>query len=54
MGLSAKSGNAITVDKSYYKAMETSVYKMVSGSVAVINGYFSFSFTTQSGVCYAP
>lgn len=32
--------NAETVDKNYYKAMDSSVYKTMSGSVAVINGFF--------------
>lgn len=41
-GLSAMFNNAETVDKNYYKAMESSVYKTMSGSVAVINGFFFF------------
>lgn len=40
MGLSAMFNNAETVDKNYYKAMDSSVYKTMSGSVAVINGFF--------------
>lgn len=42
MGLSAMFNNAETVDKNYYKAMDSSVYKTMSGSVAVINGFFFF------------
>jgi len=50
--LSAKFGNSVTVDKNYYKAMEGSVYKMMSESVAVINGFFfPFCFSTQSDIC---
>lgn len=42
MGLSAKFSNAETVDKNYYRAIESSVYKTMSRSVATINGFFSF------------
>lgn len=46
MGLSAKFGNAANVDKNYYKAMESSVYKTMSGSLAVINGFYYFLFAS--------
>lgn len=42
MGLSAKFSNAETVDKNYYRVMESSVYKTMSGSLAIINGFFCF------------
>lgn len=54
MGLSAKFGSAATVDKNYYKVMESSVYKTMSRSVAGINGFFSFRLSAQSSISSTP
>lgn len=55
MGLSAKFSNAETVDKNYYKAMESSVYKTTSGSVAVINEvFFFFAFVLNLASALSP